>query len=200
MAFGQYPFWVAHPPKRRTPDRREAPDPGAEQRTTAAEGRRPAQPRQLNAGVLTAEIDAFRLHLAAEGRAAGTVRNYTNAVRWFAGGWLPPKTGKTSWAQVETEDVERWMEWLLGQYSRSYARSQFVSLRQFFTWLSHQRQLTRVSFQLVGWRIQAVTGHHVVEPRRVSVGQVVFLRQLGERIGFVQVGAGFCWHVGLARG
>jgi site-specific recombinase XerD len=141
MAFGQYPFWIAHPRKRRIPDRRQPPEPGAEQRTIAVERRRPAQHRQLNAGVLAAEIDAFRLYLAAEGKAPGTVRNYTSAVRWFAGGWLCLTTSKSSWAQVEAGDVERWMEWLLGRYSRSYARSQYVSLRQFFTWLSHQRQL-----------------------------------------------------------
>jgi site-specific recombinase XerD len=140
MAFGQYPFWIAYRRKRRIPDRREAADPGAEQRTIAAERRRPAQPRQLDAGVLAPEIDAFRLHLAAEGMAPGTVRNYTNAVRWFAGAYLCCRTWKTCWAQVETEDVERWMAWLLGRYSRSYARSQFVSLRQFFTWLSRQQQ------------------------------------------------------------
>jgi hypothetical protein len=52
------------------------------------------------AGPLGADIASFRLHLAAEGKAARTVRGYTGAVRWLAAGYLLRQAGKTSWEQV----------------------------------------------------------------------------------------------------
>ena len=61
--------------------------------------RRPRQPGRLDAGPLRADIASFRLHLAAEGKAARTVQGYTSAVRWFAAGYLLPQAGKTSWEQ-----------------------------------------------------------------------------------------------------
>ena len=42
---------------------------------------RSRQPKQLDAGGFQPEISSFRLHLAAEGKAAKTVRTYTDAVR-----------------------------------------------------------------------------------------------------------------------
>ena len=42
---------------------------------------RSRQPKQLDAGTLQAEITSFRLHLAAEGKAAKTMRTYTEAVQ-----------------------------------------------------------------------------------------------------------------------
>ena len=45
---------------------------------------RSRQPKQLDAGIFQAEISSFRLHLAAEGKSAKTVRTYTEAVQWFA--------------------------------------------------------------------------------------------------------------------
>ena len=42
------------------------------------------QRKQLDAGCFQPEISSFRLHLAAEGKAAKTVRTYTEAVQWFA--------------------------------------------------------------------------------------------------------------------
>ena len=39
------------------------------------------QPKQLDAGDLQPEISSFRLHLAAEGKAARTVRTYVEAVQ-----------------------------------------------------------------------------------------------------------------------
>jgi hypothetical protein len=55
---------------------------------------RPRKP--LNAGPFQPEIGSFRLHLAAEGKAAETVRMYTEAVQWFAAAHLlrkPPAPG-----------------------------------------------------------------------------------------------------------
>jgi hypothetical protein len=45
---------------------------------------RSRQPKLLDAGGLQPEISSFRLHLAAGGKAATTVRTYTEAVQWFA--------------------------------------------------------------------------------------------------------------------
>ena len=43
------------------------------------------------------EIGSFRLHLAAEGKAAKTVRTYTEAVAWFAAAHLIRRTSHTRW-------------------------------------------------------------------------------------------------------
>jgi hypothetical protein len=41
------------------------------------------RPKQLEAGPFAADVASFRLHLAAENKAAGTVRTYTEAAQWF---------------------------------------------------------------------------------------------------------------------
>ena len=89
---------------------------------------------QLHAGPLGADIASFRLHLAAEGKAARTVQGYTAAVRWFAAGYLLGQAGKTSWDQVAAQDIQQWMTHLLDRYSSAYASIQFRALRQFFKW------------------------------------------------------------------
>ncbi|HUK68932.1 MAG TPA: hypothetical protein VLW50_09320, partial [Streptosporangiaceae bacterium] len=61
---------------------------------------RPRRRKPLEAGPFAPEIGSFRLHLAAEGKAAKTVRTYTEAVAWFAGAHLLPRTGCTRWEQV----------------------------------------------------------------------------------------------------
>jgi hypothetical protein len=45
------------------------------------------QRKPLDAGGFQPEISSFRLHLAAEGKSAKTVRTYTEAVQWFAAGY-----------------------------------------------------------------------------------------------------------------
>lgn len=60
----------------------------------AAPQARPRQPRQMNAGVLGAEIGSFRLHLAAEGKAPKTICLYTEAVAWFAAARLLGQASK----------------------------------------------------------------------------------------------------------
>jgi integrase/recombinase XerD len=42
---------------------------------------------------------------------------------------------------VHTQDVQRWIAWLLGNYSGAYARQQYRSLRQFFCWLAAEEQI-----------------------------------------------------------
>ena len=54
----------------------------------------PGQSGLLDAGPLGADIASFRLHLAAEGKAARTVQGYASAVRWFATGYLLGQAGR----------------------------------------------------------------------------------------------------------
>jgi integrase/recombinase XerD len=102
-------------------------------------GRRGA--RRLDAGPFTAEVGSFRLHLAAENKAAATIRIYTEAPLWFAAAHLLCETGKTRWEQVDAQDVQRWVTWLLGDYSEAYVRQQYRSLRQFFLWLAAEDEV-----------------------------------------------------------
>ena len=54
---------------------------------------RSRQAKPLDAGCLQPEIGSFGLHLAAEGKAARTVRTYTEAVQWFAAAHLRRDAG-----------------------------------------------------------------------------------------------------------
>ena len=94
---------------------------------------RSRQPKQLDAGTFQAEISSFALRLAAEGKAAKTIRTYTEAVQWFAAARLP---GRASWEQVDRQDIQQWMTWLLDRYSNAYASNQYRALQQFFKWLA----------------------------------------------------------------
>jgi hypothetical protein len=61
-----------------------------------------------------AEISSFALRLAAEGKAAKTIRTYTEAVQWFAATGLPGQASRAGWEeQVSSRDIRRWMAWLL---------------------------------------------------------------------------------------
>jgi len=64
------------------------------------------------------------------------VRTYTEAIAWFAAAHLLAGSGKTNWEQVDGQDVQRWMVYLLGSYSDAYASNQFRALQQFFRWLA----------------------------------------------------------------
>ena len=83
---------------------------------------RSRQPKQLDAGILQAEISSFALRVAAEGKAPKTIRTYTEAVQWFAAARLP---GQASWEQVDSQDIQQWMAWLLDRYSSAYASNQY---------------------------------------------------------------------------
>ena len=76
---------------------------------------RSRQRKPLVAAVFQPEISSFRLALSAEGKAAKTVRNYTEAVQWFAAAHLIPRTLRTRWEQVSGPDIQWWMVWLLGR-------------------------------------------------------------------------------------
>ena len=132
------------PQERRAAGRNATAD-AAEQRKTMTvlwrRSRLPGQPRQLDAGPLEPLIGSFALHLAAEGKAARTVAGYTSAVRWFAVGYLAGQAGKTSWEQVDAQDIQRWMTQMLHRYSSAYASIQFRALRQFFKWRAAEEDL-----------------------------------------------------------
>jgi site-specific recombinase XerD len=109
---------------------------GEEGKTMTVPQSRFWQPKELDAGCLQPEISSFRLYLAAEGKAAKTVRTYTDAVQWFAAARLRREAGRTGWEGVRKQDVQEWMVWLLGRYSPAYASNQFRALQQFFKWLA----------------------------------------------------------------
>ena len=102
---------------------------------------RSRQPKQLDAGIFQAEISSFALRLAAEGKAAKTIRTYTEAVQWFAAACLPGHASRASWEQVDSQDIQRWMAWLLDRYSSAYASNQYRALQQFFKWLAAEDEL-----------------------------------------------------------
>jgi len=106
----------------------------------AASQSRYRQPKQLDAGDLQPEISSFGLHLAAEGKAARTIRTYVEAVAWFAAHLLR-EAGRTGWEQAGNHDVQQWMVRLLGRYSAAYASNQFRALQQFFKWLAAEEEL-----------------------------------------------------------
>jgi hypothetical protein len=70
-----------------------APDPGEERKTLTPGLWRVRRPGRL----------------AAENEAAGTIRIYTDAARWFAASHLLAETDKTRWEQVDAPDVRRWV-------------------------------------------------------------------------------------------
>jgi len=98
------------------------------------------QPKQLDAGILQAEITSFRLRLAAEDKSAKTIRTYIEAVQWFAA-YLLEQASRDSWGQVDGQDIQRWMVRLLDRYSSAYASNQCRALQQFFKWLAAEDEL-----------------------------------------------------------
>ena len=100
------------------------------------------QPKLLDARGFQPEISSFRLHLAAEGKAATTVRTYTEAVQWFAATCLAREAGRRPvWEDVKRQDVQGWIAWLLGRHSAAYASNQFRALQQFFKWLAAEDEI-----------------------------------------------------------
>src|SRR5437588_12755324 len=93
------------------------------------------QPKQLDAGIFQAEISSFGLRLAAEGKAAKTIRTYTEAAQWFAAAWLMEHNDRATWSEVDGQDIQLWVVHLLGRYSSAYVSNQFRGLQQSFKWL-----------------------------------------------------------------
>ena len=100
-------------------------EPQEESKTMIVREPRSRPRKQLDAGMFQAEIGSFRLHLAAEAKSAKTIRNYTEAVQWFAAGHLLGQTCWTRWEQVSGPDIQRWLVWLLARYSEAYVSNQY---------------------------------------------------------------------------
>ena len=138
-----------------------------------AQESRSRQPKQLDAGVFQAEISSFALRLAAEGKAAKTIRTYTEAVQWFAAARL--QADRASWEQVTSRDIQQWMAWLLGRYSTAYASNQYRALQQFFKWLAAEDQLPDPMAGLAPPRVPAklvpvVTSEELTRLERACAG------------------------------
>jgi site-specific recombinase XerD len=118
------------------PGTASVPGPWVESKTMVLRRQAVHRPKQLDAGPFAADVASFRLHLAAENKAPGTVQTYAEAALWFAAGHLLRETDKASWHQVEAQDIQRWTVRLLSLYSDAYARNQFRALQQFFRWLA----------------------------------------------------------------
>jgi site-specific recombinase XerD len=111
------------------------------QKTMTARRPRTRQPKQLDAGILQAEINSFALHLAAGNKSAKTIRTYTEAVQWFAASRLLQQDSRDTWEQVDSHDIQQWMSRLLDRYSGAYASNQYRALQQFFKWLAAEDEL-----------------------------------------------------------
>ena len=140
------------------------------------------QARQLDAGRFQAEISSFRLHLAAEAKAAKTVRTYTEAVQWFAAEHLLSKTGHTGWEQVCRQDVQRWLVWLLDRYTSAYASNQYRALQQFFKWLAAEEELPDPMAgmrppQVAGKLVPVFTGEELSGLERACAGRAFAQRR-----------------------
>ena len=130
------PYLSAYPRKPRIPDTAVVPGPGDQSKTLLPPRRRPRVPKDLDAGPLEAEVGSFALHMAAEAKAPRTIRNYIEAVRWFAAACVLTETGKRRWDEVDKADLRRWTVRLLGEYSTAYAGNQFRAVRRFLRWLA----------------------------------------------------------------
>ena len=78
-----------------------------DRKTSAPRSPRLRRPGPLDAGPFAVDVASFELHLAAENKASGTIRIYTEAPRWFAAAHLLRETDMTRWEQVGTQDVQR---------------------------------------------------------------------------------------------
>jgi site-specific recombinase XerD len=132
---------------------------------------RPRRRKPLDAGPFAPEIGSFRLHLTAEGKAAKTVRTYTEAVAWFAAAHLIPRTSHAGWEQVSGHDVQRWLVHLLTRYSDAYASNQFRALQQFFRWLAEEEQLPDPMTRLRAPLGDREAGAGVHQRRTIGAGQ-----------------------------
>jgi site-specific recombinase XerD len=51
------------------------------------------------------------------------------------------RPGRARLGQVDTQDVQRWVVWLLRHCSETYAYQQYHSLQQFFRWLAAEEEI-----------------------------------------------------------
>ena len=85
--------------------RKAAPHAGRHFGGYAGTARTTRTPKQLDAGIFQAEISSFALRLAAEGKAAKTIRTYTEAVQWFAAACPPDHAGRRQPRSVDPDSA-----------------------------------------------------------------------------------------------
>ena len=112
------------------------PGPWVENKTSVLRRQSVHRAKQLEAGPFAADVASFRLHLAAENKAAGTVRTYAEAALWFAAAHLLRETDKTRVGPGGRAGCPAVDGAAAGTYSDAYARNQFRALQQFFRWLA----------------------------------------------------------------
>ena len=62
-------------------------------------------------------------------------------MQWFAAAHLLQQDSRDTWEQVDSQDIQQWMSWLLDRYSSAYASNQYRALQQFFKWLAAEDEL-----------------------------------------------------------
>ena len=107
-------------PESRKPGGLAGAEAGDERKTSAVPGQRGRRQGRLDAGPFTADVASFRLHLAAENKAPGTIRVYTEAPLWFAAAHLLRETEKSRWEQVDAQDVQRWVARFRHHFSHTW--------------------------------------------------------------------------------
>jgi site-specific recombinase XerD len=71
----------------------------------------------------------------------GTIRlegDTASGRAYMSAAYLPEQA---SWEQVDSQDIQQWMTWLLDRYSNAYASNQYRALQQFFKSLAAEDQL-----------------------------------------------------------
>ena len=101
---------------------------------------RSRQPKQLDAGILQAEISSFAPAPGRRGQGRQDDPDLHRGGQWFAAARLPGQR-RASWEQVGSQDIQQWMAWLLDRYSSAYASNQYRALQQFFKWLAAEDEL-----------------------------------------------------------
>ena len=131
------------PQERRAAGRQATADPAEQSKTMTVPRRRPAAQAAQAAGRGPARA-ADRLVRSAPGRRG---QGSPDGAGLHLGGALVRRrlpgrqAGKTSWEQVDAQDIQRWMTQLLDRYSSAYASIQFRALRQFFKWRAAEDEL-----------------------------------------------------------
>jgi hypothetical protein len=118
---------------------------GERQKTMTAPRPRTRQPKQLDAGILQAEIRSFRLRLAAEGKAAKTIRTYTDLWQWEI--TVHGKGGKDRIVRIGRQAARS-----LDRYLRSRSRHPPAHQPQLWLGAGNREPLTAADYQMIARR------------------------------------------------
>ncbi|HLX46875.1 MAG TPA: hypothetical protein VKS82_00945 [Streptosporangiaceae bacterium] len=70
--------------------------------------------------------------------------------------------------EVDGQDIQRWMIWLLDRYSGSYANNQYRAIQQFFKWWSNEEELQKLIRSCEGRTFIQRRGHAIISVFRVT--------------------------------